>query len=167
MISQTLYFQFNGHTVKIDEDQAHLLNYVSTITKRDDGTVKQVHLNMAGKLISLHRVILNIADKNIYVDHIDGDPCNCTRHNMRLCTNAQNQQNARPHRDKTSGLPKGVCYSKSNPSYPFQVRLSWNGTRIQVGYFATVEEAEAAYKKAVEFYHREFAYHKCREGVKK
>lgn len=162
----TVQYMHDSYIIKVDEDQKHLLDYISTVTCRDDGTPKQVKLYMGGKQVSLHRVILNIKDKSIYVDHINGNVLDCTRKNMRLCTNAQNQQNARPHKDKKSGLPKGVCYSKSNPSYPFQVRLSWNSTRIQVGYFKTVEEAEMAYKKAVEFYHQEFAYHKCREEKK-
>ena len=43
--------------------------------------------------VHMHRLILN-APAGMLVDHIDGNPLNNTRKNLRLCTHAQNMQNA-------------------------------------------------------------------------
>lgn len=134
------------------------------ICYKANGDLDSVMLYVGGRWERLHRHIMGLtnAPPDIYVDHIDGNVLNNCVDNLRLCTNAQNQMNARPHRDKTTGLPKGVTYSKRNPSNPYQVRVSVLGTRIQVGYFDTVERAERAYLLTVEALHNKFAYHLSR-----
>jgi hypothetical protein len=154
--------QYLGAELIFDTEDIELVPLISTLLYKPDGTPDAVIIALpSGERIRVHRHIM-AAPPNMYVDHIDGNCFNNSRSNLRLATNAQNQMNARPHSDKQSKLPKGVTKSKCNPSYPYQVRLSWNGTRIQVGYFKTPEEAEVAYKKAVEFYHENFSYHLCR-----
>ena len=58
------------------------------------------------KYLRMHRVILD-APVGTLVDHIDGNALNNRRTNLRLCTNAQNQQNRRPSK-KGSSIYKGV-----------------------------------------------------------
>jgi hypothetical protein len=113
----------------------------------------------------LSRLLLKPTTVGTYVDHINGNKLDNRRCNLRLVSNTENQYNAKPHSDKASKLPKGVTKSKSNKNYPYQVRLSWEGNRMNIGYFKTVEEAEAAYIRAVELFHGRFAYHKCRKEV--
>lgn len=110
----------------------------------------------------LHRFLLGVTDSAVYVDHINGDPFDNRRCNLRLCNNMQNQMNARPHVDKTTKLPKGVTYAKDNSINPYRVRVSVLGTRITIGSFATVERAEQAYLLTVEALHNKFAYHLSR-----
>lgn len=157
--------EYLGKRLLFDKDDIELVAMISTLIHKPDGTPDAVVLTLpTGERIRAHRYIM-AAPPNTYVDHVDGNPFNNMRDNLRLATNAENQMNARPHRDKKSKLPKGITYSKSNPSFPFQVRLSWNGVRHQVGYFKTVADAEAAYKRAVEFFHEKFAYHLSRRDV--
>jgi HNH endonuclease len=137
------------------------------IAYKSSGEVDSVMLFSEGKWWRLHRYIMAVhkSDSAIYVDHINGNVLDNRLSNLRLCTNAQNQMNARPHIDKESKLPKGVTLSKSNPKFPYQVRISVLGRRIQVGYFETVEQAEKAYLLVAEGLHGQFAYHTSR-GVK-
>lgn len=43
--------------------------------------------------LKLHRLVADAADGEM-VDHANGDGLDCRRSNLRLCTNALNQQNA-------------------------------------------------------------------------
>ena len=56
----------------------------------------QVHtrdpLKKKVKYIYLHRFLLDAPD-GVEVDHINGDPSDNTRRNLRLCTRQQNAQN--------------------------------------------------------------------------
>jgi hypothetical protein len=45
--------------------------------------------------IHMHRQILDIDDKSIYVAHVDGNGLNNQRYNLRIATGAQNQRNRR------------------------------------------------------------------------
>ena len=137
------------------------------IVYKQNGDLDCVMFYDNGKWWRLHRWLMAVhtADSDIYVDHKDGNVLNNQVGNLRLCTNAQNQMNARPHRDKTTGLPKGVTKSNTNPNFPYQVRISVLGTRIQVGYYATAEQAERAYLLVAEGLHGQFAYHTSR-GLK-
>jgi hypothetical protein len=156
-------FCYGSFTLICDaEDFKFIKAHISTVVVKPDGRISYVALSINSVPVKLHRHLLQ-PPADMYVDHINGNTLDNRKCNLRICTNAQNQMNARPHEDKKSKLPKGVCRAKSNPGYPYQVRLSWNGTRIQVGYFKTVEQAEAAYLKAVEFYHEQFAFHISRK----
>ena len=102
----------------------------------------------------MHRLILD-APKGLVVDHIDHDGLNNRKTNLRLCTNAQNQQNRRPHRGGTSRY-KGVHRVKSRNK--FRASLTHNGKRFQLGYFNSEIDAAKAYDKKAREVFGEFAY---------
>lgn len=109
--------------------------------------------------IILHRVILSRMlgrelTRHELVDHIDNDPLNNTRENLRLATNAQNQANRGKTCRNTSGY-KGVFFNKSSRKYVAQICL--NNKRCHLGAFLTPEEAHAAYCKAARELYGEFA----------
>lgn len=56
-----------------------------------------------------HRVILN-AKKGQYVDHINGNPLDNRRCNLRLVSNADNCKNTTSHKDSKYSNYKGVTY---------------------------------------------------------
>lgn len=87
-------------------------------------------------------------------DHANAD---CSRNpiaNLRPASYAQNQWNARLRRDNTVGL-KGVSFYKPNGQYRAQIKRL--GRKKHLGYFATPEEAHAAYLAAAQACFGEFA----------
>ena len=94
--------------------------------------------------VRMHRVIKD-AKPTDSVDHEDGDGLNNRSSNLRLCTNAQNQQNTGP-RGGTSRF-KGVSWVVSKGRWT--VAFNWQGKTHFVGYFTDEIEAAHAYNAAI------------------
>ena len=97
----------------------------------------------------LHQVI---ADRMGFgmVDHEDRNRLNCQRYNLRESTYSQNGANSR---NKGSIYGKGIDYHQNT----YRVRIKVNYKQINLGCFLSLEEAQAAYKKAAQHYFGEFA----------
>lgn len=109
----------------------------------------------------MHRVVAGAARGQI-VDHIDGDPLNNTRANLRFVTTRQNAMNARRHCDATSQF-KGVT-PNLKLGKPWSAGISIAGKRTHLGVFPTEIEAAQAYDAAAI---KEFGeYAKLNFGVK-
>lgn len=91
------------------------------------------------------------------LDHIDGDKTNNTIMNLREATHSQNNA-CRPHNVGVTGL-RGVTPLRNR--YIAQIKFSRK--RIHLGVFDTPEEAHAAYCKAAQELHGEFARHSLME----
>lgn len=87
------------------------------------------------------------------VDHINGNPLDNRRANLRLGTLSQNQGNRSVALFKASKLPKGVYKDRKG----LRACISINGKSKHLGSFKTVEEASACYIKAAALYFGEFA----------
>lgn len=97
-----------------------------------------------GRVMLLHRWIMNIPTGTGYrviVDHINRNPLDCRRANLRLVTPGQSNLNrSLPARD----LPRGV--GRRNKRYVAQIK---RGRRNRyLGSFDTAEQAAAAYEAA-------------------
>ena len=84
------------------------------------------------------------------IDHIDRNPSNNAIYNLRSVTQAENMQNASSRCDNTSGQ-KGVIYFKRTGRWRANIGLA--GKNHYLGYYATAEEARAAYQKAAVLMH--------------
>ena len=114
------------------------------------------------KTIKMHRVIMN-APKGKQVDHINGNPLDNRKDNLRVCTHQQNQMNRGRTNNNKSGY-KGVHYKKRTKSMinerskPWVAQIYLNDKKIHLGTYKTKEEAALVYnKKAIELY-GEFVY---------
>lgn len=104
-----------------------------------------------GLRIIMHRLITN-APPGFEVDHINGNPLDNRRNNLRIVTHSQNQKNMRT--SPKSGY-KGVSWQKKAKKW--QVHLMNNGKKYYLGLFCDIKEAAKAYNIAALEHFGEFA----------
>lgn len=110
------------------------------------------------KPIKMHRLILrveNISGKEIVVDHINGNPTDNRKLNLRLCTIAENNRNRCISKRNSSGIT-GVFWVNKNQKWAANIGL--NGKQLFLGYFYNKEDAIKARKEAEERYFGEYSY---------
>lgn len=102
-----------------------------------------VYTQVKRKTFLLHRVILNILDKNMVVDHIDHDTLNNIENNLRVCTGPENMQNRKManRKNKTSNT-RGVYWRKDHKSWVAQVVL--NKRKVFAKEFKDLDKAMVA-----------------------
>lgn len=149
------YIMFkNGRTAMVDTEKAHLILNTHWWCYSDPPyTSYVVGRKESGKNIPLHRLLMD-AKEGEYVDHINGDGLDNRIANLRTCSMMQNQQNRKRCTRNTSGF-KGVAYRRDNAKW--RARICINGNRLNLGTFATSEEAAARYAAAARMFHGEFA----------
>lgn len=110
-----------------------------------------------GKYVAvlMHRQILG-AKSGEFVDHRDRDGLNNSRANIRICSHAENMRNRAPSRTNKAGF-KGVYFDARCPLNPWRAQIRSGGKKFTLGFFATPEEAHAAYAIAASEKHGEFA----------
>ena len=92
------------------------------------------------------------------IDHIDQDRSNNRWSNLRQATHTQNQHNRKLNKNNTSGV-KGVSFNHARRRWAAYIRLA--GRTVTLGYFRTLEEAEAC-RMAAEMQHRPYSPHNLR-----
>lgn len=86
------------------------------------------------------------------IDHINGNRSDNRIGNLRPCSRSQNMMNT---------PKKGVCFHKKYKTWQASIRIG--GRRIHLGTFATEVDAIAAYRRAADRLHGEFAFVTPRE----
>jgi hypothetical protein len=102
----------------------------------------------------MHRVIMGIEDRNIYIDHINGDRLDNRKCNLRISNTITNQR----HRVKIPCNNKsgyiGVYWNKNRNKW--RASIFANFKHISLGSFESIEDAIEARKEAEEKYFGEF-----------
>lgn len=153
-----------GQVTIVDDEDAYLTNckWLAKFAPKYGGGGTYLaarSINRSGT-IYMHRVIMAQMSGRLFllreeqVDHIDLNPLNNRRSNLRLASQQQNSANQRKPKSNTSGF-KGVSWDKENRKWKAQI--THGGANHSLGRFDTPEEAHAAYCKAAEELHGEFA----------
>ena len=90
--------------------------------------------------------------KGLVVDHINTNPLDNRKANLRICTRAENARNLNPRKNNKFGL-KGVKEMEGR----IYALIKINGKQIWLGTYPTPELAAKAYDRAAIKYHGEFA----------
>lgn len=106
------------------------------------------------KNVYLHRFILD-APNGSCVDHINDDPLDNRRANLRLCTNRQNSANRSATIKSRTGI-KGVYYRQFDK--PWYAALKIAGKQYSAGGYKTRAEAVEAFEALAREHHGEYAY---------
>lgn len=88
------------------------------------------------------------------VDHIDGNPANNAKANLRLADRFQNNRNSRTRSHSKSGL-KGVRFETKRGKW--SARITADNKVVFLGRFPDADSAHQAYCAAAERLHGEFA----------
>jgi hypothetical protein len=110
-----------------------------------------------GKLTteSMHRLILNLTDPKIMVDHINHNGLDNRKENMRIANSKTNCYNKKKINKITSSNYKGVYFHKNNKKWCSRIKQNYK--RFFLGYFNSEEEAALVYNKKAKELFGEFA----------
>lgn len=110
-------------------------------TLRENKKRKQMYVqgHHKGKSYSIHRFIMD-CPKGYVVDHIDHDTLNNCKSNLRIVTNAENQQNRLGAKKGSKSGVRGVYWHKGDERWRAQVSI--NKKTYYLGEFKDIKEAE-------------------------
>ena len=130
------YFNNGGHFVFDLEDYDKLKEY--TWCRRMPGYASCTR-KVDGRIIAIiaARLIMDVTDKNLEVDHIDGNTSNNRKSNLRVVSHLENMQNKKIYKNNTSGTT-GVSQLRNGK---WKARIMVNGNEMWLGTFETKEEA--------------------------
>lgn len=138
------------------DDYPHLLGF----TWRFDGVKvwrevsKTVNRKRTRRVVRLHRQILQ-APFGMVVDHINRNPLDNRKSNLRVCTQHQNTFNSGGRKRRVSKY-KGV-YPAVSRKNPWRAQICIDQTFRHLGMFTNQEDAAHAYNRAAVELHGEYA----------
>lgn len=102
--------------------------------------------------IAMHRIIVDVADSDFVVDHINGDKLDNRRSNLRVCTKSENNRNRKLNKSSSVHY-KGVYVNKNK----FMAYITFNYKMHYLGVFNTAKEAAKAYDREAVKLHGDYA----------
>lgn len=96
----------------------------------------------------LHRLLMK-CPKNMSVDHINGNPLDNRKNNLRICTLYENTRNTNKKGQNNTSIYKGVCLDswavKTNLKKKWIARIKIDYKSYNLGRYLTEKEAAIAY----------------------
>lgn len=108
-----------------------------------------------GTAIKLHNLILGKPEKGYVIDHINHNPKDNRRCNLRIVPLFVNCQNVGIRSTNKSGIT-GICWETSRNKW--RVMIGYMNKKIFVGRYSLLEDAIEARKAAEKKYYGEYAY---------
>lgn len=134
----------------VDIEDAELVCQYKWHPKTNDYNHVEGKIN--GKCVRLHRFILNVTDEDKIVDHINRNPLDNRKSNLRVTDTKGNARNQTKPKSNTSGY-KNI--SMRNGKY--RVTITKDYKRYELGMYTTLEEAIEVRDKKLKELHGEFA----------
>ena len=106
----------------------------------------------ADKFFLMHRLVMNITDPKIEIDHIGHNTLDNRKSKLRICEDGENHRNTKLASNNKSGVT-GV-YKEGNKWRAF----IWHNKTIHLGTYSDINDAIKARKEAEDKYFKEFSY---------
>lgn len=116
-------------------------------------------LQRGDSFLTMHRHIMGVTDPNDIVDHINQNPMDNRRENLRVVTKLQNTWNRKIQGGKfpnTTGLRGVRKFITPHGKTVWKATFLHKGTKVSVGTWKTPEEAARAYDRGIKHYRGEF-----------
>lgn len=137
-----------GYTTTVDNQDFDWLNQWRWHAWESRGKLYVCRSDSRGNRFRMHREIMR-PPEGLVVDHIDGNPLNNQRANMRICTQGENVRNRSKVRTRpTSSQYKGVWLSKQALIKPWRAYIRLNGKPTYIGTYELEADAARAYDEA-------------------
>jgi len=140
------------------EDFEKIKNICWSIS-RENGIIKHVEgydTEETRKNVLLHKYILGL-DKKVEIDHIDRNPLNNKKYNLRPCTHKQNIANASIKSNNKWGVTGIYRYIIRGRVAGWRAQIENNGVSYHLGTFVLFEDAVKARLNAEKEIFGEFA----------
>lgn len=105
-------------------------------------------------MVYLHRFIMQ-TPKGVLTDHIDGNPLNNQKGNLRFASPSGNARNQRKSLRRTSSRYKGVSLNSQSGNWNAYINV--NSVKRSLGTFSSEADAAKAYDKSAIELHGQFA----------
>ena len=142
-----------------DDDYDMLISILWYVEKTDSGYYIKHSYWKGHTVIPMADFIMDEVGSASIIDHIDRNPLNNQKSNLRVVTHQENCFN-RIHKnfkgEPVSSEYKGVGWHKN--SNKWRVRVKKDGKSISLGYFIDEKEAALAYDKKAKELFGSFAY---------
>lgn len=145
----------NDGYVLVDDDCGYLRNWSWNSDKCGYARRKVKDPNGKWMTLLMHREIMGNPNGK-QVDHIDGNPRNNQRSNLRICKHGDNMKNVKRNSRNASGY-KGVYRHINTTSRVWVSEITSDGVRTFLGMFETPEAAARAYDEKAKELHGKFA----------
>lgn len=147
--------------VKIDNDDLEKCSKLTWHYAKNKNS-KYIQTRIKGKMIKLHRYIMNMNNSNLVVDHINRNSLDNRKSNLRICSYKENSFNKSIRVDNTSGIP-GVSFHKTNKKW--RAKIKYNNLTIHLGYFEDINEALINRRVAEEILFGEYSPNEKMENI--
>lgn len=134
----------NPNGTEVDDSDFQILSQYKWKMGGDGYAVRNVYVSGGKyKTILMHRYLLDPED-GMVIDHIDGNPLNNKRSNLRVCTRKQNMSNMKKPITNASGY-KGVHFHKNTTDKVWMAQIRINNKNKFLGAFTSPVEAAKEY----------------------
>lgn len=151
----------HGYVLLLSNEDADLVKMKWQTRRKDHRIyvyiVQKPYIKRKGTTVYIHRLIIermlgrDLTSTDI-VDHIDGNPLNNTRHNLRVGNQAQNARNAKLSVTNKTGY-KGVMVIDGY----YKAKITVNYESLDLGRYANAVDAAIAYNHAAVKHFGEYA----------
>lgn len=157
-----------GMVTIIDANKFDLIsNYKWHVAKSRENYYAATKIN--GKTIKMHRILMDVTDSKIIVDHINHNGLDNRVSNLRICNNHQNIINTSSRKNSTSKY-LGVCHkptkktklkngemSVTKYAKKWVAQIQFNKKKKYIGRFENEIDAAIAYNNQAKILFKEYA----------